>query len=210
MQGSPSKNAKRATLKPDPITASLSGKYNAEDLVPGDLDKQLASEEELKRQQQLRADPFGALGVGSADKMTFFLLKWVFNAIKRESTEEDAKFKGQSYIAKVDLVKQLAKNPELMQALGHNDQRQLSESVRLAAGRVEGYLTWGEFLDFFFLGGASLRDRTDGNDWWNQLDSKGNYVTKTKAGENEQKEGEEDDKGSKDGGKDGSSPGAAG
>lgn len=114
MQGSPSKHAKRAVLRPDPIAASLSGKYNAEDLVPGDLDKQLASQEELKRQQQLRADPFGALGVGSADKMTFFLLKWVFNAIKRESDEDDAKFKGQSYVAKVDLVKQLAKNPELM------------------------------------------------------------------------------------------------
>ena len=52
-----------------------------------------------------RSDPFGALGVGSADKMTFFLLKWVFNAIKRDSTESDSKFKGQSYISKADLVK---------------------------------------------------------------------------------------------------------
>jgi hypothetical protein len=52
-----------------------------------------------------RTDPFGALGVGAADKMTFFLLKWVFNAIKRESAVEDSKFKGQSYLAKGDLVK---------------------------------------------------------------------------------------------------------
>ena len=55
--------------------------------------------------------------------MNFFLLKWVFNAIKRESAEDDPKFKGQSYIAKTDLVKQLSKNPELMRALGYDDQR---------------------------------------------------------------------------------------
>jgi len=48
----------------------------------------------LRKQQLARTDPFGALGVGAADKMTFFLLKWVFNAIKRESSEEDPKFKG--------------------------------------------------------------------------------------------------------------------
>ena len=55
--------------------------------------------------------------------MTFFLLKWVFNAIKRDSAEDDPKFKGHAYVAKGDLVKQLAKNPELMRALGYEDQR---------------------------------------------------------------------------------------
>lgn len=82
--------------------------------------------------------------------------------------------------------------------------------MRHAAGRTEGYLTWGEFLDFFFLGGASLRERGDGNDWWNQLDSKGNYITKNKEGETENKEGEEEDKGVEDGAKEGSSPSGAG
>jgi len=53
--------------------------------------------------------------------MTFFLLKWVFNAIKRDSAEDDPKFKGQSYISKGDLIKQLSKNPELMRALGYED-----------------------------------------------------------------------------------------
>jgi hypothetical protein len=46
-----------------------------------------------------RTDPFGALGVGSSDKMTFFLLKWVFNAIKRDSADDDPKFKGASYVS---------------------------------------------------------------------------------------------------------------
>lgn len=68
-----------------------------------------------------------------------------------------------------------------MRALGYEDQRQLTENLKTAAGRKEGYLTWDEFLDFFFLADATLRDRTDGNDWWNQLDSKGNYITKNKV-----------------------------
>jgi len=48
---------------------------------------------------------FKDLGVSGVDKMTFFLLKWVFNAIKRESHDTDPKFQGHSYIAKKDLVK---------------------------------------------------------------------------------------------------------
>ena len=53
--------------------------------------------------------------------MTFFLLKWVFNAITHDSAEDDPKFKGQSFVSKADLVKQLAKNPELMKALDYSD-----------------------------------------------------------------------------------------
>jgi hypothetical protein len=52
--------------------------------------------------------------------MTFFLLKWIFNAIKRDSSVEDAKLLGKPYITKVDLVKQLSKNDELMNALGYD------------------------------------------------------------------------------------------
>ena len=64
--------------------------------------------------------------------MTFFLLKWVFNAIKHDSAEDDPKFQGQSFVSKTDLVKQLGKNPELMRSLGYDDQRQLAEGVKLA------------------------------------------------------------------------------
>ena len=39
-------------------------------------------EELLKKRND---DPFKLLGVSGDDKMTFFLLKWVFNAIKLES-----------------------------------------------------------------------------------------------------------------------------
>jgi hypothetical protein len=54
--------------------------------------------------------------------MTFFLLKWIFNAIKKESSVEDPKLKGRSYITKSDLIKQLGKNDELMRALGYHNQ----------------------------------------------------------------------------------------
>jgi hypothetical protein len=80
----------------------------------------------------------------------------------------------------------------------------------VAAGRKEGYLTWGEFLDFFFLGDASLRDKIDGNDWWNQLDSKGNYAPKSKVTESDQKEDEKADKIAADGSLALTSPDAAG
>lgn len=50
-------------------------------------------------------DPFKKLGVSNEDKMTFFLLKWIFNAIKRDSAPEDPKLKGKAYVTKVDLVK---------------------------------------------------------------------------------------------------------
>ena len=57
--------------------------------------------------------------------MSFFLLKWVFNAIKRDSAEDDPVFLGKPFISKGDLVKQLSKNPELMHALGYDDVNQL-------------------------------------------------------------------------------------
>ena len=76
-------------------------------------------ENHLMREELLRStkDPFKLLGVSNEDKMAFFLLKWVFNAIKQESDKSDEKLKGASYVTKPELVKQLVKNPELMSAL---------------------------------------------------------------------------------------------
>lgn len=46
----------------------------------------------------------------------------------------------------------------------------------MASCEKDGYFTWEEFLDFFFLKNAPLQDRIDGNDWWNKLDSIGNKL----------------------------------
>jgi hypothetical protein len=52
--------------------------------VPESYDDEILEKAKAK-QQSSRKDPFKKLGVGAEDKMTFFLLKWIFNAIKRES-----------------------------------------------------------------------------------------------------------------------------
>jgi hypothetical protein len=55
-------------------------------------------------------DPFKLLGVSAEDKMTFYLLKWVFNAIKQDSDDSDKLLHGKPYVTKTELVQQLVKN----------------------------------------------------------------------------------------------------
>jgi hypothetical protein len=89
---SPSKMTKRFRTHGDPTEAKLSGKYNNDDLVPYDQDQAIILKHELKKRRDTGGDPFHNLGVSGTDKMTFFLLKWVFNAIKRDSADDDPKF----------------------------------------------------------------------------------------------------------------------
>lgn len=63
-------------------------KYDAEDLIPEGFEDHLMREGLLKKRN---ADPFKLLGVSNEDKMSFFLLKWIFNAIKVESDPMDKK-----------------------------------------------------------------------------------------------------------------------
>ena len=63
-------------------------------------------------------------------------------------------------------MSQLAKNPELMNALEMKSKRELNELVDQAACAKKGCLTWDEFLNTFFLRNATFEDRIDGNDWW--------------------------------------------
>ena len=89
--------------------------------------------------------------------MTFFLLKWIFNAIKRDSSVEDAQLLGKPYITKGDLVKQLSKNDELINALGYDSSDDVAIAVKRASSGKDGCLLWEEFLDFFFLRQATLQ-----------------------------------------------------
>jgi hypothetical protein len=61
-------------------------KYDPEDLIPEGFENHLMREGLLKKRN---ADPFKLLGVSNEDKMSFFLLKWIFNAIKLESDPSD-------------------------------------------------------------------------------------------------------------------------
>lgn len=151
---SPSKRSQRFQSKEQ---HQHSGKYDPESLIPSDYEEQLIQKKQ--QEDKLRGsavgasnskDPFKRLGVSNEDKMTFFLLKWVFNAIKRESSLDDTKLLGKPYVTKVDLVKQLGKNDELLTALGYDGPEQVTRGVKDTPSTKEGSLLWEEFLDFFF------------------------------------------------------------
>lgn len=148
---SPSKQSKRFHSK------ERGSKYEPDSLIPSDYDQKLIDrklEDDKMRGSQgfsNSKDPFKRLGVSNEDKMTFFLLKWIFNAVKRDSPLEDTKLQGKPYITKVDLVKQLAKNDELMNALGYEGPEEITTGVRKMPTTKEGSMLWEEFLDFFFM-----------------------------------------------------------
>lgn len=135
-------------------------------------------EEHLMREDLMdtRKDPFKVLGVSPEDKMTFFLLKWVFDYIKQDSDADDELLAGKSFVSKKDLVSQLSKNPELMNALEVRSKRELNDYVENSHCEKKGCLTWNEFLNCFFLKNATMEDRIDGNDWWAKLDQNGQPI----------------------------------
>lgn len=99
---SPSKRSKM--FKPTfgaSVEHAASGKFDPDQLMPEGYENHLMREELLRSTK----DPFKLLGVSNEDKMAFFLLKWVFNAIKRESEAGDEQLKGQNYVTKNELVK---------------------------------------------------------------------------------------------------------
>jgi hypothetical protein len=146
--------------------------------MPEGYEDYLVREDLLKKKQleKEQADPFKQLGVSKEDKMTFFLLKWVFNAIRQQGDPKDHKLKGKDYIDRKELVRQLAKNTELMHELEFDSSRKLWKELQVAGGAKPDVLTWEEYLDFFFLRNATLADRVDGNDWWNKVDKDGKPV----------------------------------
>ena len=102
--------------------------------------------------------------------MTYFLLKWVFNAIKRDSAPDDNRLHGKPYITKMDLVKQLSKNDELMSALGYERPEEVARGVKEMNTTKDGCMLWEEFLDYFFLRQANLESRTiTGEGWWRRI-----------------------------------------
>ncbi len=112
---SPSKKSnKYTTVVGAELSFKPSGKYETNNLMPEEYDDYLLREEQIKLRNK---DPFKFLGVSNDDKMAFFLLKWVFNAIKRVSEPEDKELKGMSYVTKKDLVKNLVQNDEVMASL---------------------------------------------------------------------------------------------
>lgn len=99
---SPSKKASRFHSK------EHGNKYDPESLIPANYEEELLKKKQEEGNtvtQTNSKDPFKKLGVCNEDKMTYFLLKWIFNAIKRDSSVEDSKLNGNPFITKLDLVK---------------------------------------------------------------------------------------------------------
>ena len=70
-------------------------------------------------------------------------------------------------MTKQDLIKQLAKNDELMHALGYSRPEEIGHAVKDTLTLKDGCFLWEEFLDFFFLRQADL----GGGDvhWWRKI-----------------------------------------
>lgn len=49
----------------------------------------------------------------------------------------------------------------------------LRDSIKLAKSAKDGYLTWSEFLDFFFVKDTSIQGQDEEEAWWNKLDREG-------------------------------------
>lgn len=130
-------------------------------------------EELLKKRND---DPFKLLGVKNEDKMTFFLLKWVFNAIKQESAKDDPSFKGQPFVSKDDLLEQLKQNPELMATLQQANSLTLQKELTKARCQKEGFLSWREFLDFFLLKSNEYTPEDEREEWWTKFDPQGKRI----------------------------------
>ena len=121
-------------------------------------------------------DPFKLLGVSNEDKMSFFLLKWVFNAIKKDSDKEDPKHMGKPFVLKKELVQQLVKNPELLNAMNFTNTLVLEKEIKRAKCVKENCLTWAEFLNFFFLKDTEEVNEIAKDVWWNKIDMEGKKV----------------------------------
>lgn len=148
---SPSKQTYRYKVTDD--KKNPFNRYEQDSLLPKTYEDELIKQntsDALRRSFQTNEDEFKQLGVNNEDKMTYFLLKWVFNAIKRDSSADDPKLKGNAYVTKTDLVKQLSKNDELMKALGYSDKKDISQDVKFLHSAKEGCLQWDEFLEVFF------------------------------------------------------------
>lgn len=125
----------------------------------------------LEERQIKQTDDFKNLGVKQENKMLFYLLKWIFNAIKIESDEDDPQLKGHDYIKKVDLVKQLQKNKNLVETLKFKNMKEVKDTIKVAGCRKENCFIWQEFLDYFFLKDIKDEDKVKVEDhWWREIE----------------------------------------
>ena len=89
------------------------------------------------------------------DKLTFSILKWIFNAMKN---------KKDNTINRKELIEQLDQNIDILQSLGFANSEDVAHQLGLLKTKQTGKLKWEEFLDFF--GSKTNSYRQTGDPWW--------------------------------------------
>lgn len=106
-ENSPSKQTYRYSQKKGKAKSTVYTEDDEKLLISPEKVHEERKQRELSKRQAGQVDEFQKLGVATEDKTLYFLLKWIFNAIKIETDEDDMVLKGHSYVRKIDLVKQL-------------------------------------------------------------------------------------------------------
>ena len=88
------------------------------------------------------------------DKLTFSILKWIFNAMKKKDYT----------VYRKELIEQLDQNIDILQSLGFRDSEQIEHDLSGVRTKQIGKLDWEEFLDFF--GWNSHSYKQTGDTWW--------------------------------------------
>ena len=80
---------------------------------------------------------------------------------------------------KKELVSQLSKNSELLNAIKHTNTLVLEKEIKKTKTIKDGCLTWREYLDFFFLTDKSLIGTSNldtRQEWWLKVDIQGKRI----------------------------------
>lgn len=88
------------------------------------------------------------------DKLTFSILKWIFNAMKKKDNT----------VYRKELVDQLDQNFDILQSLGFSNTAKIEHDLNEVRTKQIGKLDWPEFLDFFGKNSSSFRQT--GETWW--------------------------------------------
>jgi hypothetical protein len=88
------------------------------------------------------------------DKLTFSILKWIFNALKKKDSKVNRR----------ELIEQLDQNIDILQSLGFESTEDVSHQLNMLRTNTIGKLTWEEFLEFF--GSKTDSFRKTGETWW--------------------------------------------
>jgi hypothetical protein len=88
------------------------------------------------------------------DKLTFSVLKWIYNALKKKD----------GTVNRRELTDQLDQNIDIMQSLGFESADDVNYGLSMLRTQQTGKLTWEEFLDFF--GSRTESFKASGESWW--------------------------------------------